>query len=250
METLYYTGTSGLLLPVRNKEFYPEAFKEKSRLHYYSSLFNSIEINSSFYKMPMATTIAKWADDVPEEFRFTFKLSKAITHCKEMDFEEDLVRDFMHRISFVAEKSGCLLVQFPGSIKPVYVREVERLLAVLQENNVESLWHICVEFRHQSWYREETYAMLEKYGMGLVLHDKLSTGGSVTDVSTEFVYVRFHGPSGDYRGSYSDDFLNEYSYYIKDWLAEGKTVYTYFNNTMGNAIANLELLRSAVLEDN
>lgn len=246
MKPAYYTGTSGLLLPVPNKEFYPEAFKDKSRLHYYGSLFNSIEINSSFYKMPLAATIGKWAAEVPDGFRFTFKLPKQITHNKGLDFDEDLVREFFRRIAFAGEKRGCVLVQFPGSIKPVFSREMEHLLGVIASADPEHLWHTCIEFRHQSWYTPDTYELLDQYGMGIVLHDKLTEGGSVTEISSNIVYVRFHGPAGDYRGSYTNDFLYEYAAYIREWMEEGKTVYTYFNNTMGKALDNLQLLRAAV----
>lgn len=247
MSITYYSGTSGLLLPVPNKGHYPADYKDKSRLHYYGSLFNSIEINSSFYKMPLATTVAKWAADVPDDFQFTFKLLKDVTHAKGLDFDAQLVEEFFRRISAAGHKRGCLLVQFPGSIKPVYLREVERLLAAIAAGDPEKLWNTCIEFRHQSWYNDDTYALLEQYGMGLVLHDKLAQGGAFMEVDTKFVYVRFHGPDGNYRGSYSDDYLYEYGSYIYDWINEGKTVYTYFNNTMGNAIANLRLLRDVVL---
>lgn len=83
----YYSGISGLILPVPNKEHYPAEFKEKSRLCYYASLFSSIEVNSSFYRIPQAKTIAKWADDVPADFKFTFKLWRGITHEKGLVFK-------------------------------------------------------------------------------------------------------------------------------------------------------------------
>lgn len=242
----FYTGTSGLLLPVPNKEFYPEAFKDKSRLHYYGSLFNSIEVNSSFYKMPMASTVSKWAADVPEEFRFTFKLFREVTHAKELRFDHELVAGFMQRIAGAAEKSGCLLLQFPGSIRGNYIRELEHLLSLIQDANANKQWHVAVEFRHHSWYQENTMELLQQYHAGLVLHDKLPKGGPEPDHHPEFIYLRFHGPGGDYKGSYTDDFLHEYATYIAEWLLEGREVYCYFNNTMGNAIENLNTLRDAV----
>ncbi len=242
----YYTGTSGLLLPVPNKEFYPEEFKEKSRLHYYGSLFNSIEINSSFYKMPMASTIAKWAADVPEDFKFTFKLLRDITHAKELIFEPDLLTEFMSRISAVGDKKGTLLVQFPGSIRTTSIRQVEYLFSALKAQVLNHPWEIAVEFRQREWYQEETYELLSQYGLGLVLHDKLSEGGMVMDLDTDYIYLRFHGPAGNYKGSYSTDFLQEYGSYIREWLVQGKVVYSYFNNTMGSAVDNLHTLRNIV----
>src|SRR5665213_2948074 len=82
-----YTGTSGLVLPLPNRRSFPPEFHDKSRLEIYASLFNSVEINSSFYKVPMASTVQKWAALVPENFKFTFKLWRDITHNKELTFD-------------------------------------------------------------------------------------------------------------------------------------------------------------------
>ncbi len=244
----YYSGTSGLLLPVRNKEFYPEAFKTASRLHYYSSLFNSIEINSSFYKVPMASTILKWAADTQDNFKFTFKLWRGITHNKGLAFDPQAIDDFMERISAVGDKKGCVLVQFPGSIGLSYRREIEQLLMQVRQADPGNDWKTAVEFRQESWYVPDTYDLLESLGMGIVTHDKLSQGGTFVESELDFIYLRFHGPEGNYKGSYDDNFLYEYAGYLKEWLLEGKQVFTYFNNTMGSAIANLELLRHYVME--
>lgn len=242
----YYSGTSGLLLPVPNKEFYPAAFQRKSRLSYYGSLFNTIEINSSFYKVPLAGTVARWAMDTPEDFRFTFKLFREITHNKDLLFHSAAVAQFMERIGTVGNKKACLLLQFPASIRFVNIRQLITLLDCIRKADAQRSWKVAVEFRHQSWYQPETYDLLENYRMSLVLHDKLQEGGYFQDSSCDFVYVRFHGPGGDYRGSYQDDFLYEYASYIRNWIAEGKQVFTYFNNTMGNAIENLRSLRAYV----
>nr|WP_068891172.1 DUF72 domain-containing protein [Pedobacter panaciterrae] len=245
----YYSGTSGLLLPVPNKEFYPMEFKTKSRLCYYGSLFNSIEINSSFYKVPQAATVARWAADTPENFKFTFKLFWEITHNNGLAFEPDSVAQFMERIAPAGHKSGCLLVQFPASIKFVHIREFVELLNCIRKADPQKLWSVAVEFRHQSWYQQETYSVLEDYEMGLVLHDKIHEGGYMLDPADDFVYVRFHGPNGDYRGSYEDSFLYEYASYIRNWIRNGKQVFAYFNNTMGNAIENLNSLRAYITDN-
>lgn len=244
----YYSGTSGLLLPVPNKQYYPEEFKTKSRLCYYSSLFNSIEINSSFYKVPQKNTVARWVVDTPSDFKFTFKLWRGITHNKGLVFKQKEVFEFMDRISVVEQKKGCLLVQFPGSIKTIHTSELLHLLFSIRSADPDKTWKVAVEFRDMSWYRSETYEILSHFQMGLVLHDKLVSGGQLTETDLDYVYVRFHGPGGDYRGSYDDNFLYEYASYVKEWMLEGKSVYTYFNNTMGAAIANLTTLRSYILD--
>src|ERR1700743_2334408 len=81
----YYAGTSNIVLPVANKSLYPPAYQQASRLTYYASLFNSLEVNSSFYKLPMAKTVEKWAAEVPADFLFTFKVWQEITHVSTFD---------------------------------------------------------------------------------------------------------------------------------------------------------------------
>jgi uncharacterized protein YecE (DUF72 family) len=242
----YYSGTSGLLLPVRNKLFYPEEFKDKSRLCFYSSIMNSIEVNSSFYKVPMASTVKKWAEDVPETFRFTFKLSKEITHNKELAFDPQAVSAFMEVIAFVGDKRGCVLVQFPPSVRIGNLKQLELLMSVLRKSDPHYTWNIALEFRHVSLYSDVVHRLLEDYRMAMVIQDKPPAVTPMMESELPFVYLRFHGPGGSYRGSYEDELLYEYAAYINDWISEGKTVYSYFNNTMGEAIGNLFTLSDLV----
>lgn len=242
----YYSGTSGLLLPVPNKLFYPEEFREKSRLCYYASLMDTIEINSSFYKIPQAATMKKWAADVPSEFRFTFKLFKEITHHKDLAFDPEVVAHFFRVINHVEEKKGCLLVQFPPSVRIGHFAQLQFLMSVLRANDPEMEWKIAFEFRHPSLYVEEIDELLEQFNLGMVVHDKSPANSPVKDSGLDFVYLRFHGPGGNYRGSYADDVLYEYASYVSEWLNEGKKVFVYFNNTMGEAYSNLNTLRQIV----
>lgn len=242
----YYSGTSGLILPVPNKLYYPEAYKDTSRLCYFSSLMNSIEVNSSFYKTPLASTVKKWGDDVPKDFRFSFKLFKGVTHAPHLGFNlSDLAR-FMDVINQVGEKKGCLLVQFPPSIRIANLLQLSKLMLSLREHNLDNAWNIALEFRHPSLYVEEVYGLLEEHGLGMVIHDKGSVTSPFHIVVNDFIYLRFHGPGGNYRGSYSDDLLSEYASYIVEWLLDSKQVFVYFNNTMGNAYGNVTRLKEFV----
>lgn len=247
MEKAFYSGTSGLLLPVPNKQYYPIEFRDKSRLTYYGFLFNSIEINSSFYKVPLAKTVKNWAESVPEAFKFTFKLWREITHQKGLSFDPEEVRRFLKIIDEVGDsKKGCLLVQFPPSIGTTFLPQLSQLLHTIREADPQSGWKLALEFRHASWYQEMTYDLMQTYQAGLVLHDKPGSVSPMVTQETDFIYLRFHGPKGDYKGGYEDDFLAEYATYIQDWINEGKTVYVYFNNTAGDAIRNLETLKTEV----
>src|SRR5688500_3764072 len=104
-----YTGLSGIALPVPKYKFPPEHWNS-SRLTYYATFFNSIEVNSSFYKIPLKVTLKRWAESVPEDFTFTFKLFRDITHSKDLQFTASDVFEFIQTIAAVGHKKGCLLI--------------------------------------------------------------------------------------------------------------------------------------------
>jgi uncharacterized protein YecE (DUF72 family) len=242
----FYSGTSGIILPVPNKEFFPDEFKDKSRLEYYASLFSSVEINSSFYKVPMASTVRKWAESVPENFRFTFKLWREITHNKGLAFQEKDVQNFIETINQVEHKRGCLLVQFPPSLKIGMFSALQKLVETIREADQEKQWKTALEFRDSSWYHDDVFELAEQLGMGIVIHDKPKSSTPITDLPESFKYLRFHGPNGDYKGHYSDDLLYDYAELIYQWAGEGKEVFCYFNNTAGDATQNLASMNTYV----
>lgn len=235
-------GTSGIVVPGAKQSF-PIEFQHKSRLNFYSSLFNTLEINSSFYKVPLSSTFEKWAQDVPENFRFTIKLWREITHVKKLNVDFGNITRFLQAADQTGNKKGCILVQFPGKITLEYYNEVEQIFLRLQENDPHNKWRKAIEFRSPTWYVSETYELLEEFGASIVLHDIPKSKNSEINKPAQFVYLRFHGPKGDYRGSYSDDFLREQSEQIKGWLSDGKDVYAYFNNTIGSAYENAMTLK-------
>jgi uncharacterized protein YecE (DUF72 family) len=236
----FFGGTSGLQTPIPKRDF-PESYKDKSRLSYYSSLFNSIEVNSSFYKIPQPATISKWSAELSDGFRFTFKLWQGITHQKNLSFDPAYLEKFIRVIDNAGDKAGCLLVQLPPGSSIANIIQLEQLLTVLNEFNDK--WKLAVEFRNKSWYEDRVYQLLAFYNATLVIHDLPGSAAPLMETVDDFVYLRFHCPEGRYRGSYGEDFLYEYSLYITEWLLSGKTVYCYFNNTVGDALNNLQTLK-------
>jgi uncharacterized protein YecE (DUF72 family) len=241
----FHSGISGLVLPLPKYKF-PEDFQTSSRLTYYSSLFDSIEINRSFYALPNGKTLAKWSNEVPDHFKFTFKLWKQITHAKNLQFQEPDVKNFINAINNVGRKKGCLLIQFPASLKSQSMHQLNHLLDAVQINNANNSWKIAIEFRDSSWYTEDTYNLINSYGATIVLHDKSRAASPYLTLNSKTIYIRFHGPQGDYRGTYDDAFLHEYAAYLYEWLLDRKSVFVYFNNTMGNAFDNLIKLNGYV----
>lgn len=235
-----YSGLSGLELDIP-KYLFPPPYENASRLTYYASHFNSIEINSCFYKVPRMATVQKWVDSVPDNFRFTFKLWQNITHNPSLAFETGDIELFLKAIAPAKAKKGCLLIQFPPRLGREGLSCLKNLLVTIKSLD-ELNWNIAVEFRNPSWYHEKTYELLNEQQAALVIQDIPRSATPLTDQPEDFVYIRFHGPKGDYRHGYEDFFLSEYATYIKDWAEEGKTVYVYFNNTAGDAFKNLKTM--------
>ncbi|MCO5935930.1 DUF72 domain-containing protein [Mucilaginibacter sp. RB4R14] len=132
----FYLDISGLMLPVSNKSLYPLKFQDKPRLTYSGSFFYSIEINGSFYKLPQASNIKKWTTEVPDNFRFTYKLWRDITHNKQLLFKFEDVDRFMLVIEASGDKKGSLFIQFPGSNDVSNIRQLEKLLVNIKDTRL------------------------------------------------------------------------------------------------------------------
>ena len=245
-----YSGTSNVTLP-GNKLSFPEEYRQKSRLTYYASLFNSLEINSSFYKIPLQRTCARWASEVPDNFKFTIKLFKGITHNKGLQYnQEDLVK-FMEAAEGLEGKKGQILVQFPKSITGDRFDEVQQIIDGIRICDPAGSWGIAVELRHESWFGKGFYGKaiseyLDQEGATLVIHDMPGCTLTQPNKKAQTIFLRFHGEAGKYRGSYPTDALNSKANQIQEWLKKGRDVYAYFNNTIGDAYNNARTLHSLV----
>jgi uncharacterized protein YecE (DUF72 family) len=242
MKGKLFIGTSNVVVP-GPKHTFPREFQSSPRLSYYSALFNSVEINSTFYKLPQSKTLARWVDETVSDFSFTVKLPRTITHQKLLHHDPGDIDTFLRLIDSMHEKQGCLLVQFPASITEDYFERVLGILKRIRRSNRNG-WNVFVEFRHDSWYAQHVYKMLRKQKAAWVIHDKRGSKTPMANVPLNIVYWRFHGPHGDYRGTYSREALIEYGNQIKRWRAQGKTVYAYFNNTIGTAFEDARALQS------
>ena len=238
-------GTSNGYMP-GNKLTFPPAYQLRSRLHYYSTFFNTIEVNSCFYKTPLRSTYEKWTNDVPEDFQFTLKLSKDITHAPDLSGDLACMNGFFGAATGTGNKKGCLLIQFPGKINLEHFNQVENILEELRLKDPSDEWRKAVEFRNSSWYIRETTELLNEFNATMVLHDFAKARISTKSDDSNFVYMRFHGPTGNYRDSYSDAALDEKAGIIREFVRTGKDVYAYFNNTAGNAFENARYLQSSL----
>lgn len=238
-------GTSNIVLP-GNKQSFPGEFRNRPRLSYYATLFNTLEVNSSFYKIPQPKTFAKWATEVPEHFRFTVKLWKGITHVKHLDYRKEDVTGFMKACNETGNRKGCLLVQFPASITPFYIEKVTDLLQLLRETDPENSWQLVTEFRDTGWYTPRLYQTLDKLQCAVVLHDMKQSGTMDLNKGARVAYLRLHGPEPNYSGSYTMEQLEMMATSIHHWRNQQMEVYAYFNNTLGAAFENARQLAQLV----
>jgi uncharacterized protein YecE (DUF72 family) len=222
-----YIGTSGFAYDKWQGRFYPDDVYKKRLLVYYGRFFNTVEINSSFYHLPKPKTIREWQKQVPEDFQLCLKVSRYITHLKRLLESADAIRVFMSSAKHLKTRRGPLLLQLPPAMKPEYGRLAEVLAGF---KKAARGWKVAVEIRNDSWYGPELEEVLEEYGASLVVHDMPGSKCDEPNGSADFVYMRFHGPKGDYHGKYEPRKLGPHARKIRRWLKEGKDVYVFFNN--------------------
>jgi uncharacterized protein YecE (DUF72 family) len=235
-----HVGCSGWVYRHWRGLFYPEGLPQKRWFERYAEEFDTVEINASFYRLPLASTFEGWRDKAPPGFRYAVKVNRFITHMKKLlDCEAEVDR-FITLARPLEAKLGPLLYQLPPSLH----KNLERLNAFLARlpRDIEQV----VEFRHRSWYDEEVLGLLDRHGIGFVVHD-LKSLISPRWASGRTAYIRFHGTSGRYHGRYTDEALLDWTDWIKEQCDEGRTVWCYFNNDVhGHAIEDARTLRSMV----
>jgi uncharacterized protein YecE (DUF72 family) len=233
-------GCSGWQYRHWRGDFYRADLPQRLWFEHYATVFDSVEINNSFYRLPEAATFATWADRAPARFLFAVKASRFLTHMKKLKDPEEPIARLFSRLRALREHLGPVLYQLPPGWKLDRAR-LEHFLQVLPGD----VRHV-LEFRDPSWYAADVLALMEERGVGLCLHDMQGSATGRQRVGP-FVYLRFHGASGTYSGSYPDDRLRGWAEWIREQLAGGTDVYAYFNNDVGgHAPRNALTLRGFV----
>jgi uncharacterized protein YecE (DUF72 family) len=221
-----HIGCSGWVYKHWRGIYYPEGLPQRLWFERYAEDFDTVEINASFYRVPLASTFDGWRAKAPPGFRYAVKVNRFITHMKKLlDCEEPLDR-FIALVRPLEDSLGPLLYQLP----PILHRDVPRLEAFLERLPADL--EQVVEFRHASWYDEEVLALLDRFGFGFVAHD-LKGLQSPRWASGRTAYVRFHGTGGKYRGRYSDGQLREWADWLVGQRRQGRSAWAYFNNDIG-----------------
>lgn len=232
-------GTSGWMYWGWKGVFYPEDLSASEWLSFYSKNFETVEVNSTFYHQIRPSTAANWVKKVPKDFIFAVKANRFITHVKRLlDCSEPLKR-LSEQAKGLSDNLGPVLFQLPPSWKADGKR-LEFFLHELRTINQELI--TVFEFRQQSCFFEPIFKILVKYNAGIVINDSPHFP-ETSEITANFTYIRFHGPSGLYSSEYSDSELAIWAKKIKNWEKSGIDIYAYFNNDVGGfAVKNAKTL--------
>lgn len=231
-------GTSGYHYEHWRGCFYPIDLPKRAWLGHYAARFDTVEIDSTFYRLPAAGTFDGWRERVPAGFCFALKFSRYGSHLKRLRAPRSSIRSFLERAVRLGAHLGPILVQLP----PHWRADAARLAAFLDAASGTQRW--AVEFRDPSWLCEPVYRVLRAHGAALCVHDLIAD--HPREITADWVYLRFHGTG--YAGSYSPQALAAQARHIRRYLRQGLDVYAYFNNDAeGWAVANALDLRRYVL---
>jgi uncharacterized protein YecE (DUF72 family) len=239
----FYVGTSGWNYPDWQDDFYAGIMR-RDRLKFYAQQFPAVEVNGTFYRLQSPDTFQKWAQETPANFRFAIKANRYLTHHKKLMDPAASVLIEKNHAEALKEKLAVVLWQLPGLVKKDLVKLQQFIAALLQWKNVRH----TVEFRHASWFDDETAHYLAEAGIAVCLSD--AEAWSMWDrVTTDLVYIRLHGHTQTYVSSYSEPELAQWAKRIEQWLKQDKQVHVYFDNTAQGAAPHNALELQKLLQD-
>jgi len=224
-------GCSGWNYKAWLGKFYAPELPAKDWLRYYTSVFDTVEVNNTFYRLPDPSTFTCWKRQTPAGFVVAVKASRFLTHIKRLKDPEEPIERLFSRAKALGPRLGPVLYQLPPNFfrNEVNAERLGLFLRALPRRVNRRVVDHVFEFRHPSWYVDDTYRSLEQHHATLCLHDK--RGSAIFEPFVgPIAYIRFHGTSGHYAGSYPDDRLERWASVLADEWRRGRQVYAYFNN--------------------
>ena len=237
-----HVGTSGWSYGHWDDVLYPPGTAPRERLGHYVERFDTVELNSSFYRWPRPASFESWRRRLPRGFALSVKAARGLTHGMRLYSPEAWVARMTACWHELGDRRAVLLVQ----LRPDHPRDDARLEYFLEL--LPGWMRVAVEFRHASWHHDDVLAILERHDVGYCVMSGARLP-CVLAATAPFVYVRLHGPDPDhlYGGSYSASDLDWWADRIREWESMGKDVFAYFNNDgEGNAVRNAQALRSVL----
>ncbi len=224
-----WLGSSGFSYPDWRGEFYPTNLSPRQYLPYYARYFNSVEINSSFYRLPRETTWQHWFQQTPANFRFMIKAPRLFSHYTRLQINHPVWQKFRANLAILKQKLAGVLFQLPAS----FPANRQRLRNFLQQTRGQ-FPRLAFEFRHPSWFQPKIITLLQQFQAGLVWHDCQLFPQPPRIISGNFLYLRFHGVEILYNYEYSPAQLENWAKIIKKYRLR-YPIFAYFNNDPGAA---------------
>jgi uncharacterized protein YecE (DUF72 family) len=229
-------GTSGWYYDHWKELFYPADLPKNKWFEHYAQQFDTVEINNTFYHLPQEKSIQRWHNIAPKGFLYAVKANRYITHIKKLKDTSEPLERFFDRINLLKGSLGPILYQLPPSLHQNQDL-LKNFIKLLPKKRTA-----VFEFRHSSWYSDDTFNLLRKLKAGFCIHD-LSGKESPREVTSDTIYVRFHGTTGKYAGGYSKSTLQSWTKWLKDQSKNARGIYVYFNNDVhAHAIKNAKQL--------
>jgi uncharacterized protein YecE (DUF72 family) len=233
-------GTSGYLYRHWRGVLYPDRLGTARWLGRYAQVFDTLELNATFYRLSTPAAAARWNTETPSGFVFAAKGSRYITHMKKLADPRPALRKFFDPLRSLGTKLQVILWQLPPRFEVDALPRLEAFLRVLPRR-----YRHAVEFREPSWYRPEIARVLARYETAFCEHDLIPL--PAPRPTGPFRYLRFHGTTGKYAGRYGPEGLADVAVDLRRWRRRGRDAYVFFNNDVGgHAVHDALLLRSAL----
>jgi uncharacterized protein YecE (DUF72 family) len=233
-----HIGTSGWHYKHWRGPFYPEKFSAARMLEFYTRHFDTVELNNTFYRLPVESGVDQWRESTPKGFCFAVKGSRFLTHMKKLKDPANGIERFFERVDQLGPKLGPVVFQLP----PHWEVDPERLETFLQL--LPKRHKYAFELRNATWHTPEIFRILRRHNAAFCIFE-IAGWRSSFEITANFTYVRLHGPEGAYQGSYPDPVLDEWAARIRDWRRSLRAVYIYFDNDQsGYAVANALALKN------
>jgi len=218
-------GCSGYYYSHWRNKFYPDSLSSARWLSYYSDIFNSVELNAPFYRLPQVSALKKYVVQTPADFQFAVKVHRQITHVQKLNECDKLIEDFFRRIQEgLGNKLGSILFQLP----PSFICNEENFKRI--EINIPSDKRVVIEFRNESWWNEKVFELLTSKGISFCNTDYAGLHQTFTQTSENF-YARLHGATQLFKSEYSE---SELEFFARN-IPRSNSISVYFNNTYYDA---------------
>lgn len=233
----YLIGTSGWSYPNWRGSVYPHQLSRSAWLAHYAGLFNAVELNATFYRLPYENMLRGWDRNTPPSFRFAVKAWRMLTHRQRLADCGELLASFHARLDVLGDKAEAVLYQLP----PNFVADADLLHDFL--TRLPSRRRAAFECRDPSWHDPAIYAVLERFNAAFVPFE-LGAQASPRVVTADFVYVRLHGRGKRYHGNYDEAALQDWADWLRRHVAAGRDAYVFFDNTAeaDHAVRNAQRL--------